>query len=394
MRNYFIVSIIILFITPNGLAQDKSYAKQIIEKLSSNDFKGRGYIDNGDIMTAQYITKEFKKHGVKSFTNDFLQPFEIAINTFPDALKVKIDDHQLRPGEDYYVGGGSPKTNGVFEIIKLDTAQLKDAKKLALHLNNKVVALPAIAERDSRTYDLNAAGYIFTHAKKMIWKLSDATTVKPYFYLRCKDSVMQNAKSMEVHINNIFLPNYKTANVIGMIEGAVQPDSFYVFTAHFDHLGQMGSDVIFPGANDNASGIAMLLDLARHMDKAKPAYSVIFMAFAAEECGLFGSEYAANHLPIAQEKIKFLFNLDMIGTGSGGIAMINATEVPKADSVIRLLNSEHNYFDNIKSAGPRCVSDHCAFARKGIPAIFIFTMGKEYMHYHTPSDKGPVPLTK
>ena len=197
-------------------------------------------------------------------------------------------------------------------------------------------------------------------------------------------------------INSDFYDNYQTANVIAKIEGTIKPDSFYVFTAHYDHLGRMGKEVIFPGANDNASGTAMLLDLARHYSKPQnaPEHSMIFMAFAAEECGLFGSKYAATNPPIPLKKIKFLFNLDMVGSGSEGIGMVNANTVPKAGSLIKKKKKKKEYFPDIRSGGARCVSDHCAFARNGVPSIFIFTRGKEYMHYHTPLDDGPVPLTK
>lgn len=394
MYRSIIFTIFTLLIALNTNSQNKTYANKIIEELSSEDFNGRGYIGNGDIMTARYIAEKFKTQGLKPLGNSFLQPFDVSINTFPDTLEIVIDGQKLVPGQDYYVGGGSHGVKGLFELVKLDTAQLKDASQLSETLGNKVVLLPDIAERDTRTYQLNAAGYVFTTTKKMIWRLSDATSVKPFFYIRCNDSIIQNAKQIEVNIRNEFFENYKTANVAGMVEGAVQPDSFYVFTAHFDHLGKMGSNVTFPGANDNASGTAMILDLARHMSVHKPHYSVIFMAFAAEECGLFGSDYMAKNLPVKQENIKFLFNLDMVGTGSEGIGMVNATEVPKADSILRLINSEKKYFDDIRSGGARCVSDHCAFAQKGIPSIFIFTRGKEHTHYHTPQDMPPIPLTK
>lgn len=394
MRRLVTLTFFTLLFAVNLYSQNKTYANKIIEELSSEAFSGRGYIKNGDILSARYVSEKFKDHGLKPMKNSFLQPFEISINTFPDTLEVFIDGQKLVPGQDYFVGGGSHGTKGLFELARIDTTQLKNADQLSKTLGNKVVLLPDIAERDPRTYQLNAAGYVFTTSKKMIWRLSDATSVKPYFYIRCNDSVIKNAKQIEINIRNEFFQNYKTANVIGMIEGAVEPDSFYVFTAHFDHLGKMGSNVIFPGANDNASGTAMILDLARHMSVHKPHYSVIFMAFAAEECGLFGSEYAANNLPIDKENIKFLFNLDMVGTGSDGIGMVNATEVPKADSILRLINSEKKYFNDIRSGGARCVSDHCAFAQKGIPSIFIFTRGKEHTHYHTPQDMAPIPLTK
>ncbi len=79
--------------------------------------------------------------------------------------------------------------------------------------------------------------------------------------------------------------------MIATIKGTAIPDSFLVFSAHYDHLGQMGKDIYFPGANDNASGTSMLLNLAKYYSQNRPKYSVLFIAFGGEEAGLIGSEY-------------------------------------------------------------------------------------------------------
>ncbi len=391
-----IITTIFILLSFISLAQDKEYATEIIEKLSSPELQGRGYINNGDVLSGLFITSEFKKQGLKPVGSSFLQPFELPINTFPDTILMQIDGSKLIPGKDFMVGGGSPAASGTYELVHLDTSSLQNTDKIKPSLKNKVAVLPAIAERDKRTYNLNAAGYIFTHEKKIYWRLSDATEVKPHFYFHTFDSLTDGTKQVTINIQNKFIERYKTANVLAAIEGKTEPDSFYVFTAHYDHLGKMGPDVYFPGANDNASGTAMLLDMARHYSQSinTPDYSILFVAFAAEESGLWGSNYAAENFPIDLEHIKFLINLDMVGSGSEGIGMVNALEEPKADSLIRDINRESKYFTDIRSGGARCISDHCAFVEKGVPSIFIFTRGKEYMHYHTPNDKGPVPLTK
>ncbi len=391
-------ALFLLFIpfTVISVAQDKKYARDVIEKLASPEMYGRGYVDNGDIIASLYIASEFKKHELEPLGNSFLQPFELSINTFPDTVLLQIDNKTLRPGTDFMVGGGSPTAKGTYKLVYLDTSALQNTDKYKSKLNHKIAVLPAVAERDKRTYDLNAAGYIFTHKNNIYWRLSDATVVKPHFYFHTFDSLIAGAGTVEVNIQNKYIENYKTANVLAKIKGKTEPDSFYVFTAHYDHLGKMGSDVYFPGANDNGSGTAMLLDMARHYSRPghAPDYSMLFIAFAAEESGLWGSKYAAKNFPTDLKQIKFLFNLDMIGSGSEGIGMVNAREVPKADSLIRDINREKEFFADIRSGGARCNSDHCAFAQKDVPSIFIFTRGKEYMHYHTPEDKGPVPLTK
>src|SRR6201999_64747 len=95
---------------------------------------------------------------------------------------------------------------------------------------------------------------------------------------------------IEVSVGAKFIRNYTSQNVIGYVKGKDNPDSFIVFTAHYDHLGQMGKKVYFPGANDNASGVAMLLSLARYYSKPehKPKCSIVFIAFGGEEVALLG----------------------------------------------------------------------------------------------------------
>src|SRR4030095_9120627 len=106
-------------------------------------------------------------------------------------------------------------------------------------------------------------------------------------------------------------------NVLGMVPGTLYPDSFIVFTAHYDHLGRMGKKALFPGANDNASGSAMIIDLARYYAQPanRPKCSLLFIAFAGEEAGLIGSRYYTENPILPLEQIKFLINLDLMGNG-------------------------------------------------------------------------------
>jgi Zn-dependent M28 family amino/carboxypeptidase len=176
---------------------------------------------------------------------------------------------------------------------------------------------------------------------------------------------------------------HKTQNVVGFVEGIKYPDSFFVFTAHYDHIGMMGKDVIFPGANDNASGTAMIMDLAKHYSKSKPEYSIVFIAFSGEEAGLYGSRFFSENPLFPLEKIKLLINLDMVGTGSDGIAFVNGSVFTDLFEIVNQINEEKNYLKRIKARGEACNSDHCFFYQKGVPAFFIYSMGKEHMHYHS-----------
>ncbi len=95
-------------------------------------------------------------------------------------------------------------------------------------------------------------------------------------------------------------------NVVGLLEGSdpMLKNSFLVVGGHYDHLGMMGPHALFPGANDNASGVAMLLYLSQHYANNPPEYSMVFIAFSAEEAGLLGSDYFLQNPPFETEKIK------------------------------------------------------------------------------------------
>ncbi|MFA7295533.1 MAG: M28 family peptidase, partial [Candidatus Paceibacterota bacterium] len=174
-------------------------------------------------------------------------------------------------------------------------------------------------------------------------------------------------------------------------------DTFIIVGAHFDHLGMMGNKTYFPGANDNASGTAMVLDLARffadtaHIGK----YSIAFMFFTGEEAGLLGSEYYTKNPLFPLSNIKFMLNLDMIGTGSNGIKVVNGSVIKKEFERLKSINEQHGYLKTVSERGEAANSDHYFFYKKGVKSFFIYTLGNEYKEYHTPTDKAEgLPLTK
>src|SRR5690606_24991792 len=126
---------------------------------------------------------------------------------------------------------------------------------------------------------------------------SVATSQFPAPYFQVKKQLFENRTIKKISFKAaVHLNNYQTQNVIGFLPGKSKRDSFVVFSAHYDHLGRVG-EAYFPGANDNASGVSMLLELASYyaVPENKPEYSIVFMAFGAEEAGLIGSKFYVNH---------------------------------------------------------------------------------------------------
>jgi Zn-dependent M28 family amino/carboxypeptidase len=158
-----------------------------------------------------------------------------------------------------------------------------------------------------------------------------------------------------------------------------------VLMAHYDHFGKMGK-ALFPGANDNASGVAMLLSLACYFSQHQPEYTTVFIAFGAEEIGLVGSKYFVEHPPFDLDKIKFLMNFDLAGTGDEGIQVVNGSVYQSEFDRLKALNSESEYLPQVKIRGSACNSDHCSFDQKGVPGFYIYTLGG-IRAYHDIYDK-------
>ena len=186
----------------------------------------------------------------------------------------------------------------------------------------------------------------------------------------------------------------KLKNVVGYIEGtdAKLKDYPVVISAHYDHLGLGWPDVrkgnegkIHYGADDNASGVAIMLELARTMSKSKPKRSIVFLACTAEEAGLIGSRYFVAHSKdYFKGEIFANVNLDTDGSLFDKKLMVlngnSATEW-------KFIFMGTDYTTGVKSeviTQELDASDQVAFIEKGIPAVQLFTGATE--HYHRPSD--------
>jgi Zn-dependent M28 family amino/carboxypeptidase len=167
-----------------------------------------------------------------------------------------------------------------------------------------------------------------------------------------------------------------------------------VFSAHYDHLGSLGKDAIFYGANDNASGISMLLEMAAYYQQNPPPFTVVFMAFGGEEIGLLGSKYFVENPLFDLEKIKLLINLDLVGTGNEGLGVVNATIFPQQYAIFATINTKNNYFPKIIKRGKAANSDHYFFTEKNVPSFFIYAMGGIQAYHDTDDKAETLPLTK
>lgn len=402
-----ILSFILLIICLNAVSQNKEYARSIIDTLSHQVKSGRGVANDGANKAAEFIKNEFQKNGASSFGN-FFQYFTHDITHISN---FKAENGKLRAGYDIVASIRSSSVNDRFNLAFITEEMLVDTAKLSEFLrknaHKKLIVIPhqllnsnnenrrLLTNLANSNYK-NAKGFVFTSAKTPIWDANLSRGFLDYPLLTVNDSALNSLKSkkLKIELEVKKLSQYNLKNVIGYIPGTEFPDSFVVFTAHYDHLGMLGTDVYYPGANDNASGVAYLLDLAAHYVLNPAKYSVVFIACAAEEMGLLGSLYFTENPLFPLENIKFLINLDMVGNGADGIHIVNGTEFPEHFDRFVEINKQHNLVKNIGKGGKSCNSDHCHFFKKSVPAIFIFTRDENHRYYHVPQDKADIiPLT-
>ncbi len=419
-----IASFLFLTLALSARAQDREYARKIIDTLASPSMHGRGYVANGDKIAAKYIADQFKSYGLISFNikGNYLQPFTFPVNTFPGKVEMTFiwsdgKKETCRPGEHFIVRSESPSVKGKFPVVHLDSSVVYDDTKLAafqkMNLKKSFVLVDTngVRNRKQLTYLTNFAKYpvgvrgILVPAKHTPIEGSDhCAKLSPWDFSMKQSTVpvieidydYRTVNEIDLCVGAKFYKEYASQNVLGYVKGSTHPDSFIVFTAHYDHLGQMGKEVYFPGANDNASGIAMLLSLARYYSQPehKPKCSIAFMAFGAEEVGLIGSMYYAKHPQFPVKSIRFLVNMDILGTGDEGITVVNATLFDREFKELQRLNAQGSYLPLVKPRGKAAISDHHFFTEAGVPCFYIYTLGGIKAYHDTCDRRETLPLTE
>ncbi len=185
-------------------------------------------------------------------------------------------------------------------------------------------------------------------------------------------------------------------NVVGIIPGTEFPDRYIVVTAHFDHVGigrAVDGDSIYNGADDNASGSAALVALARHFRQNPARHSIVFAALDGEERGMWGARGFVEAPTVPLEKIMVNVNMDMIGRNvANELYAAGPGRYPQLQPIVErittcapvVLKMGHD----TEAAGPgndwTMQSDHGQFHRQGIP--FLYFGVEDHPDYHRPSD--------
>jgi len=376
------------------IGQTVNYAKSVVRDLASEDFSGRGYVNDGLYKSAEYISSEFRKFGLLPFYGDsYYQQFKIDVNTFPATMSVKVNGKQLNPGYDFIVHPASCGLVGEFSVLTIPQSVLSDKEQLIAFLLNTehdVLYVDMNMRDESSSVDINAVNdniryllfsrevsakaILLNTDKKLTWSVARFQNAKLVIELSTASKISE-VKKVQFNVVNKFQRDYLCNNIVGIIRGCEKPDSLLAITAHYDHLGMMGEKVFFLGANDNASGVAMLLSLAKYYSINPPKYSILFVALAGEEAGLLGAKAFVADPPVKLNKIRFLINFDLAGTGDDGIMVVNGSVFKNEFKAMDGINNEFKLLPNIRARAEACISDHCPFYQKGIPSFYTYTMG-------------------
>jgi aminopeptidase YwaD len=383
-----------------------------ISYLADDKLEGRRAGTNGEKLAGEYISQKFQEAGLQAKGSDgFFQSFEIydgkQINSSTHFI---INENQLAVNKDYFP----------FPFSK----------------NMSIEALPAIAVRESDMpwffdlkdgleenknnphFDLNE--YVRDNAKKA--KSRGASAVILYNSTDIDDKLKFDSKDRTEKLDIPVLYVFKDAakkycsdqtatldikikvdigekkrtgrNVVGYLDnGAART---VILGAHYDHLGygedgnsmlRTGEKNIHNGADDNASGTAALIELARILKTAKQKNNnYLFIAFSAEELGLNGSKFFTENPTIDFGKVNYMINMDMVGRmndSSNTVTIGGYGTSPQWSGLINTTDKKNTFNIRIDSSGTG-PSDHTSFYRKDIPVLFFFT--GLHTDYHKPSD--------
>lgn len=370
----------------NRVEVSEHNVSRIIKTLSSDSMKGRHAFDDSIIEAGKYIASEFSDIGLSPLPGetDFLQKFTI-YTIKPGETTVIINNRELEM-ELYF---------GLINVEKIDW-QTNDVPVhyISIEDDYRDKFKEYTSDDESSVIAVHQEHKKWFHRYRSYFTRSNRT-----FELGTKPNdifVLQNepVNSLDVYFSNK-VKTIELFNVGGMIEGESN-DEIVLFSAHYDHIGvvsPMDEDSIANGANDNASGVAGVIELARHFESLpKPKRTLYFVSFTAEEAGGYGSRYFSEQ--IKPDEIVAMFNIEMIGKPAvegPNTAWITGFEHSTFGEILQNSTSDSSfvfYPDPYTNQNLFYRSDNAPFARLGIPAHSISTTPIDVdQDYHRVTDE-------
>ena len=382
------------FIPLEQVTKDVSY-------LASDKLKGRGNFSPEISLAAKYITERFEESGLVSANNistkDFLQTYKIT-KTTSDKLEVVINGKRIQP-EHLTIASNAKELSWrmndgiqsnaftVHTITENDNFRTEMGKLNQTGGKHLVLLNPAhktIFERYKNYFD---QGLTKPASNNQIEQPSDTIIIVH------TETTAKDLQSVEISAINT-ISTSELSNVIAILPGKTKPNEIVLFSAHYDHLGmkKAKNDAIYNGADDNASGVTAIINIAQYYaQQNNNDRTLMFAAFSAEEIGGFGSQYFSNQLDA--NKIIAMINVEMVGKpskfGAGTLWMTGMERSNLGEKLNQTLakSGKEIYKDPYPEQGLFYRSDNATLARLGVPAhSFSSTQLDKDEHYHQVSD--------
>ncbi|RJP79287.1 MAG: M20/M25/M40 family metallo-hydrolase [Candidatus Zixiibacteriota bacterium] len=443
----FILGLVGVLSLPSSASSpvDADRALSSISVLASDSLQGRRSGLPGGERAAAWIAEQHRAHGLQPAVGDtsFFQPFTLttAVESGPMVLRwipdaPGGDTLAFAYGRDFvtfaYGGAGKVRAPLVFTGYGVQEADKGRDDLAGADLKGKIAlalagAPPGGGEgfwgregfhgyKLAKAHENGAAGYLQVgrgQAMQRTIGLNNYFADMPSFWFSREacdrmlaaagltvDSLFASSNSnpsgyhlelpglLEMESHAGVVENTVTRNVAAKVPGA-DPElahEIVIVGAHMDHLGVSAIGRVYPGADDNASGTALVLELARALaaDPIPPRRTVVFASFAAEELGIVGSEEFVTGSAVPRDSVVAMINMDMVGQGDEGVSLGGWPNFPH---IARLWEAAlpDSLQDRLVHFKPGYYSDHGPFEEVGIPAFFLASRG-DHPAYHQPED--------
>jgi hypothetical protein len=419
---------------------------EIVELFCSNEFDGRLSGSEGYNKAANFVAKRFAELGLESSgEEEYFQYLNVEYNKIdtPAVFNLLNEEgiHPYKLGEDFvfrgFTGSADITLPVVFAGYGISRPDIGFDEYKNINVKDKVVIVfkqnpqwkindtewgnESPREKSRVAFEHGAKGILFISLPNDRWSqvligsvahgdgeqiedfpqlhisskaANDFIGTSGHLIEECRERIDRKQKPLsfltkskaEIKVNTKYEKNAETMNVIGIIEGddPELKDEHLIIGAHLDHVGSQAG-LLFPGANDNASGSAGVLEIAEafKLSDLKPKRSILFVLFTSEEQGLYGAKHFVENLIVDPQNITAMLNLDCIGYGDS-IQIGNGKSSPELWDMINKIDEEHTNLvvrETWSSGG----ADATPFHEQAIPCAY-FASKYSYVHIHQPTD--------
>jgi aminopeptidase YwaD len=405
----FLLSCAVLAEAANKTPDASSYVRADMNFLASDALQGRGSATRDELLAATYIASQLEKYGIHPVNGSYLQVADIERLQLDGPVRLNIGDERLNPETDFR----TLSLSGQVAAGSLKRLSPADAEKA-----DGIVFLPASSQDDGeltvrRALDFSNASLVLVGTTEKSFEEIGRLAHSPRLPAGLKGEpkhgenlvVLSPAATQMVQAQTEGTPvslNYQTKtesaqtyNAIGILPGSRKElrDQAILLSAHLDHLGvgkAVNGDSIYNGADDDASGVTAVLELARFLGGKKhaPRRTVVFALFGSEESGGYGNRYFIEHPPVPLEEIVANLEFEMIGRADPKVQPdelwltgwertdLGQELAQRGAKLVADPRPDQQFFQR---------SDNYALAKQGVVAQTVSSFGLGD-YYHQPSD--------